>query len=109
MSAIPKFDVAIFRLPLADRVNLARLLVPEMDVEPGWQPIATAPCNGTLVLLFGLDEAQEQLVAYYDDSADAEGYSHPWHTLDGQTAYGREAFTHWRPLPAPPAGQEPGQ
>jgi hypothetical protein len=59
-----------------------------------WQPIETAPKDGTdiLVWMFGNSMA----VVFYDDNLD-----HPWHTMDGP-AYHKEAPTHWMPVPEPP-------
>ena len=60
-----------------------------------WQPIETAPTDGTAVLLY----------PYLDDWANAYvvyGYA----TLDGEwfSEVGRLTFepTHWMPLPEPP-------
>jgi hypothetical protein len=54
-----------------------------------WQPIASAPKDGTSLLMF--TESQWCVVAYWD--AERESW------FDGE--YDQPA-THWRPLPLPP-------
>lgn len=65
-------------------------------VVPEWQPIETAPKDGTDILLCDVRAQNIIMVAgwHYDDG----GF--PWHTQDGQ--YNKDAFTHWMPLPAAP-------
>lgn len=69
-----------------------------------WQPIETAPKDGTMILAWC-----EHINAKYAKNAVAEGWAGPvvanwinhngggwtWHGLAGQ-------FTHWMPLPEPP-------
>lgn len=65
----------------------------------GWQPIDTAPKDGTdiIALFVGSDV---QIIVCYDDS-NLVNPNNPWCTLDG-LAYHKEAFTHWQLLPEPP-------
>lgn len=60
--------------------------------EQGWQPMGSAPKDGTrvLIVLQGVDRA---VVAFWDGAT--------WSTVDGNDWEGR-AVTHWRPLPDPP-------
>jgi len=62
-----------------------------------WQPIATAPRDGTdiLVCAFGAT----MLVVAFDN--EAKNPEFPWLTLDGP-GYNKDAPTHWMPLPTPP-------
>ena len=56
-----------------------------------WQPIETAPRDGTAVLFVSL--AGDYSVGRWDGDE--------W---DMQSAPPRKPFTHWLPLPAPPTG-----
>jgi hypothetical protein len=61
-----------------------------------WQPIETAPKDGTdiLVSLWG---GENMLVLCYND----ENPKYPWMSLDGPS-YHKDAPTHWMALPMPP-------
>ena len=62
-----------------------------------WQPIETAPRDGTRVILAALDEFYVRVAeGYFDD----EWF---WST-DSYRELGREGIspTHWMPLPEPP-------
>lgn len=75
-----------------------------------WQPIATAPKNGTAILL--TDGYGSTAVARWDDQsfpgvckensrwAISDWHNDPIHLRGGYRA------THWMPLPAPPKGKE---
>lgn len=60
-----------------------------------WQPIETAPRNGTPVLLWKAS-TREHYVAAKLNSANGPG----WCTPDGFEIF---RATHWQPLPEPPA------
>lgn len=60
----------------------------------GWEPIETAPKDGTYVLGYGAHKTR----GYYIDAI--HYYSQRW-TIEWMDDYGTP--THWRPLPAPPA------
>lgn len=64
-----------------------------------WQPIDTAPKDGTSVLVSDgrASGGFMNVVAYELDDRGPW----VWHTNDG-ISYHAEAFTHWMPLPAPP-------
>ena len=70
-----------------------------------WQPIETAPKDGTEILI-----ASDCFVeAAYWEGKDS---LYPWVTLDGQhVTNGRQEGiygpTHWQPLPAPPLPEGP--
>lgn len=70
-----------------------------------WQPIDTAPMDGTPILLF----AQEPLIGFWAKSPRPykfEGWTSGWETVGGQYDAGFipiSAPTHWMPLPAPPS------
>lgn len=59
--------------------------------EPQWQPIETAPRDGTRLLLFGDGDT---VVAYFN-----VGYG-TWD--DGDHHDDIQGLTHWQPLPAAP-------
>ena len=59
-----------------------------------WQPISTAPDDGSHVLLW------DQSVGLLQGWMDRDGqWCHAW---DGEYIPRPEALTHWRPLPPPP-------
>lgn len=62
-----------------------------------WQPIETAPKDGTDILAWS-PFGHGCLVVSFDDS-ETPGW--PWLTLDGPN-YAATTFTHWQPLPPPP-------
>lgn len=69
------------------------------SVVPGWQPIETAPKDGTEILVSDsrcLDGFM-QVVCWDDDRPD----NYSWATSDGPSFHA-DAFTHWMPLPEPP-------
>jgi hypothetical protein len=63
-----------------------------------WQPIETAPLDGTDILVWG-PHGHGCLVVGFDDEPEHPGF--PWITLDGRQ-YPPAAFSHWMPLPATP-------
>jgi hypothetical protein len=73
-------------------------------IEQDWQPIATAPRDGTKVLVYARVLHPEKWRIYLDPIICAASY-HPdagWCVCEVRDA------THWRPLPAPPvAAKEP--
>lgn len=69
-----------------------------------WQPIATAPKDGTHILLHKADGAIT--VGRYDDDKHASRPRPYWHTERGYL-FGRRddrdcSPTHWMPIPEPP-------
>lgn len=83
--------------------------------EGGWQPMETAPKDGTVVLIF-VPRSQGVFCAYwYEANNDSFGdEDFPWVILDPQgdrelNAWAAEHVTRWAPLPAPPAmkGEQP--
>lgn len=78
---------------------LLYLAAPSAPVQavPDWQPIETAPKDGTEIIASNVSVAGGfmQVVAY-----DAL-YSAPWRTQEDY-GYSERAFTHWMPRPQPP-------
>ena len=78
-----------------------------------WQPIETAPKDGTAVVLYGkglLRSGYEQAVGVYIPihGEDDDSTIRWWHVEDGK--FGPYAIrgpspTHWMPLPPPPEEQ----
>jgi len=64
-----------------------------------WQPIETAPKDGTEILL--ADERVSGGFMTVVSFEVVEGNDWVWHTNDG-ISYHEKAFTHWMPLPEPP-------
>jgi predicted lipoprotein with Yx(FWY)xxD motif len=66
-----------------------------------WQPMTTAPRDGTRVLAYAAEDAadtQPQIVKWKDGM-----WIIAW---DGETWRYGEPFTHWMPLPEPPASRQ---
>lgn len=66
-----------------------------------WQPIETAPKDGTDIVVVDADTAFAQ-VASYEPAPDPAWV---WVVTDGVT-YHESTFTHWMPLPEPPTYRE---
>jgi hypothetical protein len=62
-----------------------------------WQPIDTAPQNGSVILVFCRDEVW---VAYFIHSFGGRFIAH-----DRRPGYLILHPTHWQPLPEPPKGE----
>lgn len=77
--------------------TLARLLREEADLQ-GWQPIETAPRDGTEVLLLRQDDGAQ----YISDGIWLSTGMGRW-----IWAHGRRQPNYWRPLPPPPQGRAP--
>ena len=65
-----------------------------------WQPIETAPRDGTCILLgcFTVENPNYQVTAFWNPDF---FLGSPWDSPDG-TAWAADYFTHWMPLPEPP-------
>lgn len=70
-----------------------------------WQPIDTAPRDGTPVLLYCPElEVDKYVVGRYDNEVKHEGpYGRfCWTTLDMDESIAERCVSHWMPLPKPP-------
>jgi len=79
------------------RAGLAEVADPPPTKAEGWQPIETAPKDGTVVLLAGC--RKPVAAAWLEDEIDW------WHVDDnkrGPFALRGPGPTHWMPMPAPP-------
>lgn len=89
------------RGPYGVMSSIAEMYWNEMNTrEPkeAWQPIETAPKDGTPVLVYWA--AQEVITeAWYGDLEDGEGKN--WYTTSADFLPLRE-LTHWQPRPSPP-------
>jgi hypothetical protein len=65
-----------------------------------WQPIETAPKDGTTVIVYDPAYAQPVVPGAWDSEEEAEG-GQTWRASDAE--WDRLNPTHWMPLPAPPA------
>ena len=75
--------------------DLGQYIAERDQCATGWQPIETAPKDGSDILIWQPKE-DEQFVVYWDDVEDGWRFS-PRHVLADEP-------THWMPLPAPPGG-----
>lgn len=68
-----------------------------------WQPIKSAPKNGTELLLFSGESRDQVMIGHWSEAEDA-AYSAAdgWYTRDAGD-YIDVKVTHWMPLPGPPA------
>ena len=65
-----------------------------------WQPMATAPKDGTMVLLFVPDSAILEIVfGRYDTSGDEGDWLMDW---GNERTVIDVPVTHWMPMPEPP-------
>jgi len=69
-----------------------------------WQPIETAPRDGTTILAVDALTQDTLAVVYYEELR--PGSIYVWRMTDSCSVYHRDRFTHWMPLPAQPT-QEP--
>ncbi|BAU93330.1 hypothetical protein MPPM_4725 [Methylorubrum populi] len=75
----------------------------ECSSRDGWRPIATLPKDGEAFLAADARIAGGfQQVVFWDDDPPRVGWE--LSTADGPS-YHRKAFTHWMPLPEPPAAE----
>jgi hypothetical protein len=89
-----------------DGIDTERVLLSCCDaLRSQWQPIATAPKDGTLVLLY-----IRHLFGHHDRSFDAARWNaekeewiyDAYPSGEVVEVWGHEWATHWQPLPAPP-------
>lgn len=70
-----------------------------------WQPIETAPKDGTIMLLYPLNTSDKRsnngigMGYWYRPHPDAKSQKGMWIT---HFSVGSRRITHWMPLPAPP-------
>jgi hypothetical protein len=74
---------------------------------PGWQPIETAPRDGTLILLFcdHHDGDPEWRIGHYDQAPFGKPGPfgrYVWQMQDDGGCFAEQIVTHWMPLPDPP-------
>ena len=97
-----KLDVAIKAIEAAYNQGLAAHDSDAAGGKGGWQPIETAPKDGTYVLLFDAGYKDPYLLAAWE-IIDERWWSKP--TKSGASIVWGSA-THWMPLPAAPSPQE---
>ena len=85
----------------ATTAALAALSAQVQDVA-GWQPIETAPKDGTIILLFG--GAYHPFPGYWE--LRRFNPTRPWVSVVNESRLYEHVPTHWMPLPAAPAKQE---
>lgn len=73
----------------ADRLALARALVPECAVEQDWQPIETAPRDGTRFIAWWQPCQQFLAGGWHECRWAGDGWYHPFFAEP----------THWKPPP----------
>ena len=71
-----------------------------------WQPIETAPKDGTDILV-SMWEDHQLVVVSFDETQPKSKF--PWLGVPDGPGYAASAPTHWRPLPEPPVTPPPPQ
>jgi hypothetical protein len=66
---------------------------------PGWQPIATAPKDGSVILLYWRKDGGDMVQSGWWENAPADRC---WYAADNE----RCRPTHWQPLPAAPRAED---
>ena len=69
-----------------------------------WEPIETAPRDGTAILLWGPPQGgDEATLAVAEYHVESDGFA-GWETghTDNKRIYLHHRVSHWMPLPAPP-------
>jgi hypothetical protein len=86
-----------------------KALIEALERELGWQPIETAPKDGTRILARiawrwsdGKPSEQFDVIAW-DERAGFWFFPTPPNYVQGLDSY--STLTHWRPLPPPPTGE----
>tara|TARA_R110000751_G_scaffold307812_1_gene431804 strand:+ start:4090 stop:4422 length:333 start_codon:yes stop_codon:yes gene_type:complete len=87
----------------AELATLRRLRAGELVAVEGWQPIETAPKDGTVVLCCCAAN-YGPYTGHYECAAWVDTNEHDEFGDDARPCYP----THWAPLPAPPAEKETG-
>ena len=79
-------------------------------IEPQWQPIETAPKDGTYIIAV-VAPSTSRFLQHHEGRAFVirhegflgSGYNMGWAVYPGYGGAPDGSFTHWMPLPAPPA------
>lgn len=82
-------------------VNQAELIDCWNTRASGWQPIATAPTDGTMISAWHRMWECPVSVRYVVSNSPCK-----WIEATLTTQWPEDAFTHWRPLPAHPEGRD---
>lgn len=82
---------------LVSEHNAALTALPDRREVEGWQPIETAPKDGTRILLL---EGEDVYAGEWDMEFPEDSY---WRSYCGQPVVETPEPDHWRPLPEPPA------
>jgi hypothetical protein len=70
---------------------------------PLWQPIETAPKNGTRILAYWADTDEHTIIEWWQYSDTDEGtWRQGGSGLGYDSGYADDALSHWMPLPEPP-------
>ena len=86
-----------------DAVVVARALLAR-EQAAGWQPIETAPKDGTDVLLYSPDAISDAMIGHWVDGFGPPGDGGAWWPDNDSARFPIDAWpTHWQPLPPPPA------
>lgn len=98
------------RDPDDDLSVLARQLLRAIEHDADWQPIETAPKDGTRILIHSGERCSNCpdgtlgiSVAYWHDDAWSTGRN----AYSGADLYARHQPTHWMPAPIPPTEEIP--
>ena len=98
---LPEIQDQYFTVELCNAIDAARAAVGNPPAS-AWQPIETAPRDGTRLLTW--DGEDMQLAWVKRDFSDPEWDKHLnfWVYTDEELTYYDYQPTHWQPLPSPP-------
>ena len=89
--------------------RIAEAPSPTPPAGDGWEPIETAPKDGTTILVWSQLYGGVAVLAYWDSDKYAKTPKPFWATSSqryvGKTAERKFPPTHWRPLPPPPVSK----
>ena len=113
---LEKTQAQLRAFQIAPSASVFRRLQAQITVaETGWQPIETAPKDGTVIIIYAKQpiagtgrEWNGIHAAKWNDGAIGNGWGHGWRLAEyqnlGEGVSGNP--THWMPLPAPPEPPE---
>ena len=96
-----ELDKLVEHIKVAEKALLwADKRIRELEAERQWQPIETAPKDGTDILISNPKKWLYLRIAYWRKTQKAKNWKRGWFVEDG---YDYNNASHWMPLPELPA------